>query len=225
MKALLFSIFIFLGMHVWGQKFSTSLDVQVPIPQGDFKTMQPKSGVGLRGNVLYKPGIGIPLKFGLELGYIHMPKNENNFLAGDAGIEDQFRMIQNGGIFSVMMLARFQPSIINKVKPFLDLTAGWNHINATVEAQRLTNVLPGEIMTPRESKSDWILSYGLTGGLDIPMDKSDKWGMELKLSYFVGNNIRFLSQPFLHNRKEISYVPDNVKTDMLIPQLGIRYSF
>ena len=66
MKYLLTILLIFTCAFSFAQKFSTSIDVQLAVPQGDYKDVNPDAGFGLRANFLYKPGKVAPVKFGIE---------------------------------------------------------------------------------------------------------------------------------------------------------------
>lgn len=205
-----------------GQKFSTSIDAQLSVPQGDYKEVNPDVGYGLRANFLYKPTPVVPFKFGIELGIQEKGSASQYFSVYGSGYYDDFKVSAGNNIFSLMFLARFQTTKANKIKPFADLTAGWNAFYSTVTVERLTYYNPYNDSYSNSSKVRWALTYGLSGGVDIPLNKRDDIGLELKVAYLVGNNSRYLTDPYIDNNGNVTFVEKNSRTDMLIPQAGVR---
>jgi len=208
----------------YGQKFSTSINAQLSIPQGDYKEVNPDAGFGLRANFLYKPSPVVPFKFGIELGMQEKGRAAQYFSAYGSGYYDDFKVSATNNIFSLMFLARFQTLKDHKIKPFLDLTAGWNVFFSTVTVERLTYYNPYNDSYSNSSKARWAMTYGLAGGVDIPLSKRDDIGLELKAAYLIGNNSRYLTDPYIDNNGNVTFVEKNSRTDMLIPQAGVRIS-
>lgn len=209
----------------FAQKFSASADFQLAIPQSDYKLVNPNIGYGFRANFLYKPGVDIPLKFGIELGMQEKERVNQYFRGNIGGFTDEFKVSASSNIFSLMVITRFEPVQIRKVKPFVDLSAGWNVFYSTVEVERLTYFSDYNDTYSNSTKAHWALTYGATGGLDIPLNKKSDIGLELKLSYFIGNNSKYLTNPYIDENAEVSFMTENSRTNMLIPQVGVRFSF
>jgi len=206
----------------YGQKFSTSFDAQLAVPQGDYKKVNPDAGFGLRANVLYKPLVEAPLKVGIEIGIQEKGSATEYFSGYVYGYYDQFKVTASSNIFSLMFLARFQSQKLHKIKPFMDVSAGWNVFFSTVSVERLTYYSSYNDSYSNSTKGKWALSYGASGGLDIPLNKADDIGLELKGSYLIGSNSRYLADPYIDNNGNASFVEKESRTDMLIPQAGIR---
>ena len=217
-------LFSFVSSFSAAQKFSTSINAQLAIPQGDYKTTNGNAGYGLRANVLYKPASTVPLKFGIELGIQEKARATQYFSGYTYGFYDDFKVSATSNIFSLMLLTRFQTPGIGKIKPFIDLTAGWNVFFSSVNIERLTFYSPYDNSYTRSTKAHWALSYGPAGGVDIPLNKRDDIGLELKVAYLVGNNSLYLTNPYIDNDANVSFSEKNSRTDMLIPQAGIRIS-
>jgi hypothetical protein len=209
----------------FAQKFSASADLQLAIPQSDYKLVNPNIGYGLRANFLYKPGKDIPIKFGIELGMQEKERVNQYFRGNIGGFTDEFKVSASSNIFSLMVVTRFEPVQIRKVKPFIDLSAGWNVFYSTVEVQRLTYFSDYNDSYANSTKAHWALTYGATGGVDIPLNKKGDIGLELKLSYFIGNHSKYLTNPYIDEHAEVSFMTENSRTNMLIPQAGVRFSF
>lgn len=215
-------ILIMIASISYGQKFTISLDAQLAVPQGDYKDANPDAGYGLRANFLFKPEKSQFVKFGLELGMQEKGRATQYFSGYVNGFYDDFKVSATSNIFSLMFLTRFQPSKFGKVKPFVDLTAGWNVFFSTVSVERLTYYSDYNSSYSNSTKAHWAFSYGAAGGIDIPLNKRDDLGLELKVAYIVGANTTYLTDPYIGNDAKVSFIEKNSRTNMLIPQAGLR---
>ena len=204
------------------QKFSTSINLQVAAPQGEYKEVNSDVGFGLRANFLYRPLLDIPLKFGIEIGLQEKGRASQYFSGNVMGYYDQFKVTASNNILSLLFVTRFQPEKFGKITPFLDLTAGWNDFFSTVDVERLTYYSSYNTGYSKSSKARWALTYGAVGGVDIPLSKMDDIGLELKIAYMLGNNTKYLTNPYIDGNAEVIFQEKTSNTDMLIPQVGIR---
>lgn len=214
--------FSFFYSNGFTQKFSTSINAQLAIPQLDYKETNPEAGFGLRANFLYKPGVDIPIKFGIEMGMQEKGRATQYFSGYINGYYDEFKVSATNNVFSLMFLTRFLSPKFGKIKSFIDLTAGWNVFYSTVDVERLTFYSDYNSSYSNSSKAHWALAYGVAGGVDIPLNKRDDIGLELKVAYLIGNNSRYLTDPYIDNNANVSFVEKNSRTNMLIPQAGVR---
>ena len=124
----LFTIILIAFIHScsFAQKFFTSIDAQLSVPQGDYKAVNTDAGFGLRANLLYKPSEIAPVKFGLELGMQEKGRATQYFSGYIFGYYDDFKISATNNIFSLMFLTRLQSSKPRKIKPFIYVTAVWN---------------------------------------------------------------------------------------------------
>lgn len=206
----------------FAQKFSTSVNLQVAVPQSEYKEVNPDVGFGLRVNFLYMPLVDIPLKFGIEIGLQEKGRASQYFSGNVMGYYDEFKVTASNNILSLLFVTRFQPVKFGKITPFLDLTAGWNDFFSTVDVERLTYYSSYNTSYSESSKARWALTYGVVGGVDIPLSKMDDIGLELKVAYMMGNNTKYLTNPYIDGNAEVSFQERSSHTDMLIPQAGIR---
>ena len=215
-------ILIMITSISYGQKFTISLDAQLAVPQGDYKDANPDAGYGLRANFLFKPVKSQFVKFGLELGMQEKGRATQYFSGYVNGFYDDFKVSATSNIFSLMFLTRFQPGRLGKVKPLVDLTAGWTVFFSTVSVERLTYYSDYNSSYSNSTKAHWAFSYGAAGGIDIPLNKRDDLGLELKVAYIVGSNTTYLTDPYIGNDAKVSFIEKNSRTNMLIPQAGLR---
>jgi hypothetical protein len=189
----------------FAQKFSASFDAQLAIPKGDYKDVNPDAGYGLRANILYKPGKIVPVKLGLELGMQEKARATEYFSGYVYGAYNDFKVSATSNIFSLMFVARFQSSTLNKLKPFIDVTAGWNVFFSTVTVDDISYYNPYNSSYSNSSKAHWAFTYGATGGLDIPLNRRDNLGLELKVAYLIGSFTSYLTDPFIDTNGNVSF--------------------
>lgn len=222
MKYILTTLLAFAVSFSFAQKFSISLDAQLAVPEGDYKAVNSDAGFGLRANFLYQPGKVAPVKFGIELGIQEKGRASEYFSGYVFGFYDEFKVSATSNIFSLMFLTRFQSSKFGKVKPFLDVTAGWNVFFSTVTVDKLTYYSDYNPSYSNSTKAHWALAYGAAGGIDIPLNKKDDLGLELKVAYLIGANSDYLTDPYINGNGNVLFKENNSRTNMLIPQAGIR---
>jgi hypothetical protein len=217
------TILLFLFTYVFSsaQKFSISADAQLAIPQGDYKDVNPDAGYGLRANFLYKPGKLSPVRFGIEFGIQEKARASEYFFDPYYG---EFKESATSNIFSLMLLGRFQSAKPGKVKPFIDVTAGWNVFFSTVAVESLDNYSYDNSSYSNSTKAHWALAYGAAGGIDISLNRRNDLGLELKVAYLIGAYSRYLTDPYIDGNGHVSFIENNSRTTMLIPQAGVRFT-
>lgn len=221
---IIITLLLFFHTGCFSQKFFTSINAQLSIPQGDYKAVNTDAGFGLRVNFLYKPDEMVPVRFGLELGMQEKGRATQYFSGNIFGYYDDFKITATNNIFSLMFLTRFQSSKLHKLKPFIDVTAGWNVFFSTVNVERLTFYSDYNSSYSNSTKAHWAFCYGAAGGIDIPLNRRDDVGLELKVAYLIGTNSKYLSDPYIDGNGNVSFLENNSRTDMLIPQAGVRIS-
>ncbi len=222
--AKIFCISMLLSYSCFSQKFSASIDAQLSIPQGEYKTVDKDAGIGGRGNFFYKPGRDVPVKIGLELGMQVKGSTSQYFSGYINGFYDEFQVSASNNIFSLMFLSRFQQEKRGKIKPFLDAIAGWNVFFSTVNIERLTYYSNYNSSYSNSSKAKWAFTYGAAAGIDVPLNKRDDLGLEIKCAYLFGSNTTYLTDPRIDETGKVFFSEQNSATNMLIPQIGLRIS-
>jgi hypothetical protein len=217
-------ISLYFSFSTYAQKFSASIDLQMSVPQGEYKTENPDAGFGARGDFFFRPGKNIPVKIGLEPGFQVKGSTSQYFSGYINGFYDDFKVSASNNIFSLLFLTRFQQEKRGKIKPFIDAMAGWNIFYSTVTVERLTYFSNYNSSYSNSSKAKWAFSYGAAAGVDIPLNKGDDLGLEIKCAYLRGSNTTYLTDPRINDTGEVFFSEKNSATDMLIPQVGLRFS-
>ena len=202
----------------FSQKFSASIDVQMSVPQGEYKTANPDTGIGGRGNFFYRPQKNIPVKIGLELGMQVKGSTHQYF----SSFYDNYRVSASNNIFSLMFVTRLQPENEGKIKPFLDGIVGWNVFFSTVSVERLTFFSSYNTSYSNSTKAKWAFTFGPAAGIDIPLSKWDDVGLELKCAYLFGSETEYLTDPLIDNDGQVYFKEQKSVTNMIIPQIGVR---
>ena len=218
-------LIVFANAFCFAQKFSTSIDAQLAIPQSDYKEVNQDAGYGLRANFLYKPGYITPVKFGIEFGIQEKARATQYFTGNVLGYYDEFEVSATSNIFSLMFVTRIQSSEPHKLKPFVDVTAGWNVFFSTVSVDDVSYYSGYGGYSPSyssSSKANWAFAYGAAGGMDIPLNRRDGIGLELKVAYLIGSYTTYLTDPYIDGNGNVSFIQNSSRTNMLIPQAGVR---
>lgn len=214
-------ILILVAFISFAQKFTLSPTLQLSVPQNEYKTANSDVGFGLRLNAFYRPS-EMPVKLGIEVGMQEKGSATQYFSGYVSGYYDDFRVNATNNIVSLMFLARFQSAKAKKIKPFLDVTGGWNVFFSTVEVERLTFYSSYNSSYSNSSKAHWAPAYGGAGGLDISLNKRNEIGLELKVAYLIGAYTKYLTNPYIDGNGNASFEEKSSRTDMLIPQVGVR---
>ena|ERR1017187_4667701 len=131
-------LIVFIKTLWFAQKFSTSIDAQLSIPECDYKEVNQDAGYGLRLNLLFQQSYVTPAKFGIEFG-IQEKGPVTQYLSGYLGdFYNDFKISEANNIFSLMFLTRFQSSNPHWLNPFPVVTAGWNVFFSTTSIEQLT---------------------------------------------------------------------------------------
>jgi len=218
------TIIIFAHAVSFAQKFSASFDAQLALPQGDYEAVSADAGYGLRANVLYKPNDFVPVRFGIELGIMEKARATQYFSGNYYVSYDDFKVSATSNIVSTMFVTRFQSTRHHLFKPFIDLTAGWNVFFSTARIEDISYYSEYNPSYSNSSKAHWAFAYGAAGGIDISLNRRDDLGLELKAAYLIGSFTNYLTDPRIDGNGAVSFQQNNSRTNMLIPQAGIRIS-
>lgn len=209
----------------YSQKFTTSVTLQLAVPQGEYKEATGESGLGGRFNFLYRPSAGVPVKIGIEAG-MQVKGSTSQYFAGYVyGYYEEYKLRASSNIASLAVVTRFQQHKPNKLKPFIDGVAGWNVFFSTVTTELLTFYNSPDQSYSKSSKAKWAFTYGAATGLDIPLNRSDELGLELKVAYMFGSKADYYTNPRIDDAGEVYFTGQNSLTNMLIPQAGLRWNF
>lgn len=223
MKQALVLLIVFTAIGAQAQKFSGSLNFQLGLPQGEYKEVNGKTGVGGRFNFLFKPAPQVPVSFGLELGFQLVGSRSTRFRSNAYGFYDEYKLTASNNIFSALFNVRISPlKPGSAVMPFVDGMFGWNDFFSTVSLQR-TTYFGNDGANSNSSNSKWATTYGVGVGLNIRLDKRGATYLELKTAYMIGNRTTYLTDPQIYNDGSVDFTEKRSETNMIIPQVGIHF--
>jgi len=204
------------------QKLSGGFNVSLGLPQGEFKEANNNAAFGVRGHIMYNPNRQVPLKFGLELGYSTMGTERVYFY--DSWF-DQYELSASSNIFSLQFKLRLQQQkTATAVRPFAEGILGWNDFFSTVNVERLTDYGPGFNNSYGEStEASWAFTYGGAAGLDIRLNKDGNIWLEIKTAYMIGRETTYYINPQILSNGQVTFEQRQSETNMLIPQLGVKF--
>lgn len=214
---------ILFGSSSKGQKFDLVTNLQISIPQGDYNEVNPDIGFGARVNGWYRPSKEMPFAVGLELGLQEKGRTAQYFTGQILGFYEDFKVSASSQVFSMLVATRFYTPRIGRVEPFVDLAAGWNLFYSTVTVERLTYYSDYNNGYSNSTKGRWAMTYGGAPGLDIPLNRSGDLHLELKVSWLLGNYSRYLTNPYIDDDMQVTFEEKQSRTDMLIPQAGVKF--
>lgn len=223
MKPIFFLLLIIASATVSAQKFTASIDAALALPQGEYKDVDPIAGIGGRFNFLFRPNEKGPLKFGLEIGILEKGSQTQYFSGYVFGFYEEYKVTASNQIISLTIMPRLQPQKKGKLKPFIDGIIGWNVFFSSVNVEQVSyGNYPYNDNYSNSTKAHWAFTYGAAAGVDIPLNKSDDIGLELKCAFLRGADTKYLSDPQINNNGDVFFSEKQSETNMLLPQAGIR---
>jgi hypothetical protein len=217
------ALFITLGTNAqkFGQKLSGGFNAALGIPQGEFQEVNDNVLLALRGHIMYNIDRKIPLHVGLELGYGTMGSRNAYFYDN---FFDQYEVSASSNVFSIQFKLRLQQPKNRLFNPFAEGLLGWNDFFSTVNVERLSynssfyNNSYGE-----STEAQWAFTYGGAAGVDIRLQKDGKLSLELKTAYMVGRRTKYLTNPQIAGNGQVFFTEQQSETNMLIPQVGVKF--
>ncbi len=207
------------------KKFSGFINFNLGIPSGEYKSVNGRTGVGGRGAFLYNPSPKVPVYVGAELGYMLIGQDRQFFYANVFGFTDEYRVTASNNILTALVHLRFQPTGNKPVRPFVDFLFGANDFFSTVTVERQTFFSNQALTNSNSSRARWALCYGGSTGMSIRLDKKGDTWLELRCSYLAGNRTKYLTDPQISNNGEVFFTEKESKTNMFVPQVGLKFDF
>jgi hypothetical protein len=144
-----------------GQKTSLGINLQLSFPQGEYKATYPKTGVGARFNVFYRPNPDGPLSIGGEFGYMVTSSDSRFFDIFYGGFYDSYQISASNNILSLAFKAR--ADLLGNERPvrlFVEGTVGTNLFYSSVNIERQTYYGGSQTVDGDNSKGYWAF-YGV----------------------------------------------------------------
>ena len=206
----------------------------VGLPQGDVDRHVDDVGFGLAAF----GGLGIydsPLVVGLEIAgmiYGHERRNEPfSTTIPDVTVDVE----TSNNIVMGHFVLRLQPRT-GTMRPYVDGLFGGKYLftQTQIENERWTDQQPIATST---NFDDSAFSYGLGGGVNVLLyegmvgaDEGERRHMSFNLNvgarYLFGSEAEYLKEGSIRRENgEVSFDVDRSRTDMLVPQLGVKVVF
>jgi hypothetical protein len=207
-------------------RFSGYTTFSPAFPVGEYKDINNSTGWGGRLGVLVQPDKKIPVKLGIELGYMTQGFKTQYFNSINFSQFSDYRVRARLNTFSGLFNLRLQNSNAKqRVSPFVEGLIGWNIFYGTTKLQERNPAEDYQWSTvEKESTSDyWGLTYGASAGFDISLDKGKIIWLECKLAFLKGSNTRYYTNPSVDANGYSKFTIVQSETDMLIPQIGLKF--
>lgn len=195
-------------------------------PVGEYKDINTSTGWGGRLGVLIQPNKKTPVKLGVELGYMEQGFQTQYFNSINFSQFADYRVRARLNIFSGLFNLRLQSgSSKQRVSPFIEGLAGWNNFYGTTKLQQRNPAEDYEwdTMDRESTKGYWSFTYGGSAGFDISLDKEKVIWLECKVSYLRGSNTMYYTNPTVDANGHSKFTLAQSETDMLIPQIGLKF--
>ena len=154
------------------QKTSLGVNLQLSFPQGEYKSIYPKTGVGLRFNVFHRLKDDGPLSIGGDIGFLVVSSDSRFFDIYYGGYYDTYKVSASNNVLSLALKAR--ADLMSNERPvqlFVEGTAGANLFYSSVSIERETYFGNSQYVDGDNSKGYWAFTWGPGIGIDIPIDK------------------------------------------------------
>ena len=207
------------------QKTSVGVHLQLSFPQGEYKSTYPKTGVGLRLNVLHRLRQDGPISIGGDVGYLVTGSDSRLFDIYYGGFYDTYKISASNNVLSLAFKAR--ADLVSNERPvrvFVEGTVGANLFFSSINIERETYFGNSQYVDGDNSKGYWAFVWGPGVGIEIPIDKRRQTAIVVKGSYLFGANTTYLTDPYIDNNGEIFFARHESKTDMILAELGLRFS-
>ena len=197
-------------------------------PTGEFKDINNSTAWGGRAGVMVQPNKKVPIKLGIDVGYMTQGFKTQYFNSINFSQFSDYRVRARLNIFSTLFNLRLQSGTgKQKVNPFVEGLIGCNTFYGTTILQERNPVHDYQWNTvEREStKGYWSFTYGASAGVDISLDKEKIVWLECKIAYLKGSDTKYYTNPTVDANGYSKFTVAESKTDMLIPQIGLKFGF
>src|SRR5262245_31330002 len=126
-----------LACSAQAQRTSIGANLQLSFPQGEYKSSFPKTGAGIRFNILRRLSEDNPISIGGDIGYLVTGSDSRIFDAYYGGFYDTYKISASNNVFSIAFKAKADLSDRERpVQAFVDITIGTNLFYSSVNIQR-----------------------------------------------------------------------------------------
>lgn len=202
------------------------------IPQGAFADRIDRTPMG--ASLLFGGEVpGTSLFLGTEASLVNYGRREHLELYRIEDVPVQaLRVAASHNIAMVHLVARLQLPTTAPIRPYVDALGGLRAFVSKVRVDSDVIVLPGGL-AEEARMTDWAFSYGAGGGLDLLVHtgRSTFSKREVRVDLNVGVRYLFGAEADFVRLDDVLEIDDRFtfattrsRTDMLIPQVGVRVS-
>jgi len=234
-----FFIFIFMMLLVAGSSFSQSrfqagFHFITGFPQDEFKENVKNTGFGGGGEFYYHiPNSPILIGAGLNF-LIYGTQSRREALSPNIP-EVTVEIQTSNNIFSGDLIFRAQPPtgyINGLLNPYVEGLVGFNYLWTETGVKDEDEWEYEEDVFSSKNYDDTALNYGFGAGVMFKIatggddDDFEKIYVDLGVRYIFGENAKYLKKGgIIREDGKVTYNPSESTTDLLIPKLGVIFTF
>jgi hypothetical protein len=112
--------------------------------------------------------------------------------------------------------------------PLIEIQAGWNNFYGTnkLQGRNPSENYSWQKIDRTSTRGYWGFTYGGTVGVDISLNRKEQdVFIECKIAYLKGNKTKYYTNPSVDAGGNASFTLNESETDMLIPQIGLKFGF
>jgi hypothetical protein len=206
------------------QRAFSTISAQINFPQNEYRFTYPKTGVGVRWNIMHRLGQESSVSIGGELSFLVNGSDSRGFDVYYLGFYDRYQLNASNNVFGFAFKTR--ADLVRQdqqVQIFLDGTIGTNIFFSSVNVTRQTFLGGTENVHGNSTTGYWALVFGPGVGIDIPVGKTKQLAITLKGSYLFGTNTKYLTDPYIDNDGDVFFTKKQSRTDMILLEAGARF--
>ena len=207
------------------QEAVANIQLQVAVPQGEFRDQLEEIGFGLNGMIGYMLP-NSPLVLGLDMGFITFG-SETRTEPLSPTIPDLRVEVENSyNMFHAHFLARVTGRD-ETFRPFVDFLVGFNYLFTQTTVRSRGSM---EDVFTDTNFDDFALSYGLGAGMKYRVYQDRNTGSRVYINlqgrYLIGNDAEYLRPgSVVVENGDVSYDVRSSSTNLLYIQLGASIAF
>jgi len=201
------------------------INFQLGLPQGAMKRNLDKTAFGFGGNILGNIGKESPIFAGLDFSIQTFDRESLIEAELVNGILEEFRVTTKNQVMNAHFLVRYEPPVNFYVQPFVEGMLGTKWFYTRTEVTD-ANGSANETLSSDFDRGDWAASVGAAVGFQINLSRNYLY-LEGRCAYLKGTSAEYLARIPDNTSVFIdpieAFEPRNSVTDLLIPQIGLKF--
>lgn len=209
------------------REFLVSAGLTLGMPTGDFRQNLPNDALGTNFSILIKIKETLPVYVGVEFNGMNYDRANIRYLDQLDGYLVEVEEETKPSIYLGHAVIHIEPAFNFYFKPYMEGFVGFKNL-ATRTKLRDLELGEDAVLSNYLEEGDWAFSCGIALGARTPIFW-EQLSINLKCSYLIGNAAYYLVR-----RPEVIGTPNrpidvfeakNSATNMLLPTIGLSYSF